>query len=79
MASMRPHWLDDVFADPSAAREALMAHKRLDEAFAEAKAAFLRTSRYQEENPGLTGSAAQSARQAFLKALDAKVDFGTED
>jgi len=76
VSALRPHWLDDIFEDPSAAAEKFSAHERVAEAFEKAQKAFQSQKEAYEKNPQLVGpSPAQAARKAFLEALELQVKF----
>lgn len=69
---MAPHWLDEVFHNPQNAATALTATNRFKEAVAKAQAAYYEAEEFHKRNPtAVGGSPAQSARVAFLEAMDA--------
>lgn len=69
---MAPHWLDDVFENPQNAPAALTLNSRFKEAIAKAQAAYYEAEAFHKKNPrAVGGSPAQSARTAFLEAVNA--------
>lgn len=70
--ALRPHWLDDVFANPKKAQAEFVKDARFVKAFDAAQQAFdeVKASTESSQSPIYGPSPAQAARQAFLAVLE---------